>query len=129
MMRRILEKKRRVCLALLFFSSIFLTHTSLADEKDDFKPRLSIKLSGGLSYATVGDINRHLKAFESYLSEMTYYEGGKTKKLHYGSDLEGEIRWDISSKFSLSAGISYIYGENKSYFEWFSSILCGLVET
>jgi len=118
MMSKILTKKRLACLALLFFSLVFLNRTSWADEKENFKSRFSIKLSGGLSYITGGDINRHLKTYDNYLSEMTYYEGGETKIIHYGSDLEGEIRWEISSKFALSAGIGYIYGENKSYFEF-----------
>lgn len=64
------------------------------------------------------DVNTHLEIYDNYLSEMTRYEGSETKTLHYGSDLEGELRWDISSKFSLSVGTGYIYGENKSYFEF-----------
>jgi opacity protein-like surface antigen len=118
MIRRILAKKRRACLAILFFSLIFLNRTSWPAEKGNFKSRFSIKFSGGLGSITGGDINRHLRAYDSYLSEMTYYEGGETKIVHYGSDLEAEIRWDISSKFALSAGIGYIYGDKESYFEF-----------
>ena len=100
-------------------SLVFLNIIVFSSEDiKNFKPGFSVKLSGGLSYFTGGDINRHLKTYDGYLSEMTYYRGGETKTLHFGSDLEGEIRWDISSRFALIAGTGYIYDEEKSYFEF-----------
>jgi len=72
-----------------------------------------------------GDFNRYLKDYDNYLSEMTDYEGGETKTLQYGSDLEGELRWNVNSKFALSVGIGYIFGEEKSYFNYRDSFPFG----
>ena len=50
---------------------------------------------------------------------MTNYEGGKTKTLNnYSSNLEGELRLDISPKFAVSVGIGYMSEKTKSYFEY-----------
>lgn len=103
---------------LLLFLLTFSIRAASAEEGQKFKPRLSIKLSGGLSYFNIGDINNYLKTYDNYLSVMTHYEGGETKTFNYIYDLEGEFRLDIGSKFALSAGIGYISGKNKSYFEY-----------
>jgi opacity protein-like surface antigen len=97
---------------------VFLNRIASSEQRENFKPRFSIKLTGGLGYIGFGDINTHLESYDNYLSERTNYEGGKTKTLHYGSDLEGELRLDISSKFAISIGIGYISGKNKSIFEY-----------
>lgn len=124
MMGKIL--KRGVIWILLLTSLVFLNKIAFSSEDSkNFKPRFSIKLSGGLSGFTGGAINRHLKTYDRYLSEMTYYVGGETKTLHFGSDLEGEIRWDINPRFALVAGTGYIYGEEKSYFEFEGTIPLG----
>jgi len=118
MRRKILTKKRGTIWITLVFSMVFLIRIIYSEERENFNPKFSIKFSGGLNYITGGDINRHLKTYDTYLSEMTYYEGGETKRVHYLSNLEGELRWDISSKYALSVGIGYIHGENESYFEF-----------
>ncbi|MFX0067131.1 MAG: hypothetical protein ACFFC7_33795 [Candidatus Hermodarchaeota archaeon] len=110
-----------VLTSLLFLNRIVFS----SEDSKNFNPRFSIKLSGGLSGFTGGDINRHLKTYDRYLSEMTDYIGGETKTLHFVSDLEGEIRWDINPRFALIAGTGYIYGEEKSYFEFEGSIPFG----
>jgi len=117
-MRSDINEKRGVIWVLLFLSLVFLNRTASSEEREDVKQRFSIKFSGGSGYISVGDINTHLESYDNYLSERTNYEGGKTKTLHYGSDLEGELRLDISSKFAISIGIGYIYGKSKSYFEY-----------
>jgi len=117
--------KRGAIWILLLTSLVFFNRIACSEDSKNFKPRFSIKLSGGLSGFTGGDINRHLKTYDGYLSEMTYYSGGETKTLHFGSDLEGEIRWDINPRFALVAGTGYIYGEEKSYFEFEGSIPFG----
>jgi outer membrane protein W len=104
---------------VLLFVSLFSLHRNLRSEEiATFHPKLSIKLSGGLGCIAGGSINKHLRTYDTYLSEMTDYRGGETKALHLGSDLEGEIRWKISPKFALSAGTGYFFGKNKSYFEF-----------
>jgi len=113
-----INKKRGIIWVLLFFSLVFLNRIASSEERENFKPRFSIKLSGGLGYIGFGDINTHLESYDNYLSEMTNYEGGKTKALHYGSDFEGEFRFDISSKFAIGIGIGFMTGKNKTYFEY-----------
>lgn len=112
-------KKRGIIWAVLFVSLVFLNKITFSEEKEKFKPKFSIRLTGGWGYMGVGDINKHLESYDNHLSEMTNYEGGKTKRLNnYSSDLEGELRLDISPKFAISLGIGYMSEKNKSYFEY-----------
>jgi opacity protein-like surface antigen len=113
-----INKKRGIIWVLLFFSLVFLNRIASSGEREYVKQRFSIKLTGGLSYIGFGDINTHLESYDNYLSERTNYEGGKTKTLHYGSDLEGELRLDINSKFAISIGTGYISEKNKSFLEY-----------
>ncbi len=64
-----------------------------------------------------GDINNHLESYDNYIAKLTDYKGGRIKQIHLVSDLEGELRLDISPKFALSIGTGYIAGKNKSEFE------------
>ena len=103
---------------MLLIALAFLSRVSYSEQRENFKPRFSIKLTGGVGSIYVGDINKHLESFDNYLSGMTNYEAGYTRTLHYVSDLEGEIRLDISSKFAISIGTGFMTGKNKSYFEY-----------
>jgi len=119
MRSKISTKNRGTIWIILFVSLVFLIRIACSEERENFKPKFSIKLMGGLGYLSVGDINRHLESYDNYLSKMTNYEGGKTKKLdNYSSNLEGELRLDISSKFAVSVGIGYMSEKNKSFFEY-----------
>jgi opacity protein-like surface antigen len=118
-MKEIIRIKRRLMFGyLLFFLLTFSNRAASAGEAQNFKPRLNIKLSGGPSYFNIGDVNTYLMTYDTYLSEMTDYRGGEIKTVHHGSDLEAELRWDLNSKFALSAGIGYIYGKNKIIFSF-----------
>lgn len=104
---------------LIVILCLFLCSNSFPGEGENFKPKLSIRLMGGLGYLSVGDINTHLESYDNHLSKMTNYEGGKTKKLNnYSSNLEVELRLDISPKFAVSVGIEYMSEKTKSYFEY-----------
>jgi len=104
---------------LIVILSLLLNRSSFPGEEENFKPKFSIRLMGGWDYMGVGDINTHLESYDAHLSEMTNYEGGRTKKLNnYGSDLEVELRLDISPKFAVSVGIEYMSEKTKSYFEY-----------
>jgi hypothetical protein len=118
MKSKLLTKKRVTFWAILVLSLVFLSRIASPEEGENFEPRLSIKLSSGLSYMLGGDINAHLRSYDNYLSEMTNYEGDKIRRLHYTPELEGELRWDITSKFAVSVGIGYISGKNKSYLKY-----------
>ena len=114
-----MSRKKGTIWLILIVLIVFLSKIAFSEEKENFKPKFSIKLMGGLGYLSVGDINRYLESYDNYLSKMTNYEGGKTKKLdNYSSDLEGELRLDISSKFAVSVGVGYMSEKNKSYFEY-----------
>ncbi len=111
-------KKRIIIWALLFISLTSLSNITYSKEKRD-KLSFSIILTGGQRYTSIGDINKHLENFDSYLSDVTSYEGGKIKKLNNDKKtLEGEIRLDISSKFAIGFGIEGISEKNESRFEF-----------
>ena len=112
------DGSRRLVIWLLTIIFLFIVTDTASPREKKFKPRLSIKLTGGIGYLFVGDINTHLKSYDNYLSHMTPYEGGEMKRLHFGTDLGGELRLDVSPKFALSIGTGYISGKNKSYFEY-----------
>jgi len=101
-----------------FFVLMSLSRIASAGEREDFKPRLSIKLTGGLRYMRVGDINTHIKSFDDFLSRaIPTYRGGKMKVINnYGSDFEGELRLDIGSKFAVGLGVGFISSESNSNF-------------
>ena len=112
------KKIGTICI-LLFVLPVFLNRIAYSGESGIFKPKLSIKLTGGLRYINVGDINNHIESFDNYMSShLSLYEGGKMGKINnYGPDLEGELRLDISSKFAVGVGIGYISGKNESDFQ------------
>ena len=112
------KKIGTICI-LLFVLPVFLNRIAYSGESGIFKPKLSIKLTGGLRYINVGDINNHIESFDNYMSSyLSFYEGGKMGKINnYGPDLEGELRLDISSKFAVGVGIGYISGKNESDFQ------------
>jgi len=116
---KIQAKKIGTIFILLFVLPVFLNRIAYSGESGIFKPKLSIKLTGGLRYINVGDINNHIESFDNYMSSyLSFYEGGKMGKINnYGPDLEGELRLDISSKFAVGVGIGYISGKNESNFQ------------
>ncbi|MDH5468128.1 MAG: hypothetical protein OEY25_11980 [Candidatus Aminicenantes bacterium] len=101
-------------LFLILFSKI-----ARPENRENFKPKLSIKLAAGLCSTRVGDINSHLEDFNDFLSTaLPFYEGSKLEKIdNLSSDLEGELRLNISSKFTIGLGIGYMAGKDKSYFQ------------
>lgn len=104
---------------MLLVSLMSLNKIACSEEKENSKQKLSLILRGGLRYISVGDINKHLEAYDNYFSEMTSYEGGKTKKLNnYRHTLEGELRLDVSSKFAIGVGIEYLSEKDESHFEF-----------
>ncbi|MGB2765120.1 MAG: outer membrane beta-barrel protein [Candidatus Aminicenantaceae bacterium] len=115
----ILTKKKGVIWIILFISLVFLSRITYSEEREKFWSKFSIKLTGGLRYMNVGDINNHLESFDNYMSSgILYYEGGKIEKINnYCLDLEGELRLDISSKFSIGVGIGYLHGQSKNEFQ------------
>jgi len=115
----VFKKKRVITLGLLFISLILFTRIASPKGIESFKPKLSINIKWGPRYISIGDINKHLEAFDNYLSEMTSYEGGKIKGLNnYNKTFEGGLRLDVSSKFAIGVGIEEISEKNESRFEF-----------
>lgn len=110
-----MKKGRAICV-LLFFSLFYLA--TLIYPKENTRSKFSINLKGGLSYITGGDINKYLKTYDDYLIDMTQYEGGEIGRLHFGPELEAELRFNISSKLALNADIGYLSIENRSVLEF-----------
>lgn len=95
---KIKNPKRRVIIWSLVISLAFLAGTTQAQEK--FKPRFSLKLTGGLGYFKWGDINKVLKSLNEILSPKA--TSGEINELNnYRPAWEAEVRVDIAPKFVL----------------------------
>jgi len=111
MMSKILN--RGTVWALLLISLVFLNKSAYPEEKENFKLRLSFKLTGGWAYTSIGDINSHL---ESFNNNETFEEdrrmgsesimGEITKLNNWSSDWEAELRLDISPHFAVGLATS-----------------------
>ncbi|MCK4646415.1 MAG: hypothetical protein KAU46_09195 [Candidatus Aminicenantes bacterium] len=112
-------KKRGAIWLTLVFSMVFLIRIVYSEEKEKFKPKFSIKLTGGLSYVTIGDFNSSLESLYNAFdpaSEDIESRTGEIKKLdNFNPDWEAELRIDISPKFALGISTSgYIHQKNES---------------
>lgn len=113
------KKKRVITLGLLFISLVFFAKIASPKGIESFETKFSINVKWGPRYISIGDINKYLEAFDSYLSEMTNYEGDKIKRLNnYKKTVEGELRLYVSSKFAIGVGIEKISEKNESRFEF-----------
>jgi hypothetical protein len=114
----VFTKKRMIILLLLLASLMFLTRTLQAGEKENFKPRFSIKLTFGRSYLSIGDFNKYLESIND-VSDLYTWESvtGEIKELNnYTYDWEGELRIDISRRFAVGLSTSgSIHRKNESY--------------
>jgi len=116
-------KKQAVALILFIFSYASLTGITQAEERSNFIQRFSIKISSGLSYLTVGDINTFLESEnQRHIDRAQYFNGlkkGELKKVRFGFDSEIELTFDITSRLRIGLGSGFIYGgrESSSGFE------------
>jgi len=111
--------KRLLAILVLSVSCFFVDQPTLAQEKGSYRPKLSLKLSAGPGYMAVGDLNRHITAFDDYMAgSIGFYRGGKMKRIgHLTPDLEGEFRVQFRSRFALALGSGYLSGSNRSDFQ------------
>ena len=100
---------------------MFLSRIALSEEKEKFKPKFSIKLTGGYGYVPLGDINEFLDTRSGLSRKKKIYWPDlfslrdEIKNINYGLNLEGELRINISSKFAIGIGIEYIHAKKESY--------------
>lgn len=99
--------KKAALILFLLFSSFSLS----------FGIDISLKLSGGLSYIKLDDINRSLKGWEELWKKIILsredweFAGGGAGKFNIGYNFEGEIIVSLSPHLAASFGVGLIYGE------------------
>ncbi|UCC40000.1 MAG: hypothetical protein JSV96_00630 [Candidatus Aminicenantes bacterium] len=99
--------KKAALILFLLFSSF-----SLSSGID-----ISLRLSGGLCYLKLNDINRAIKGWEESWKKTTIsregweFAGGEAAKFNIGYDFDGEIMVSISPHLAASFGVGLIYGE------------------
>lgn len=108
-----MAEKRWIFGALLLVLFVFLSRIACSEERENFKPKLSIKLTGGWHHVAIGDINSHLESFNnSYdfeyarLNNPESISGEITQLNNHIYDWEAELRMDISYKFALGISTS-----------------------
>lgn len=113
MVGRTPNKKRVSTWIFLFFLLAFLNKMASPEEKDNFKPKYSIKLTCGMGYSAIGDMNKTLESFNNnYMFELARLNtpdliNGEIVALENKNlDLEAEFRLHISPKIALSFATS-----------------------
>ncbi|MDH5466318.1 MAG: hypothetical protein OEY25_02755 [Candidatus Aminicenantes bacterium] len=108
-----LNEKRTSAWILLFFLLAFLNKIATPEEKDNFKPKYSIKLTCGMGYSAIGDINKTLESFNNNsrfesarLNTPDLINGEIVALENRNLDLEAEFRLHISPKIALSFATS-----------------------
>lgn len=103
-----MEKAKKASLILfLLFSSYSLS----------FGIDISLKLSGGLCYIKLDDLNQSMKSWEELWKKRTLssedweFAGGGAGIFNVAYDIEGEIMLSLSPHLAASFGVGLIYGE------------------
>jgi len=108
-----MRKKRLMTLILfslfLVFPLALLTVTqAYSQEVSRFRPGFHLKLTGGFTQSTIGDMNDHLNSMNNYF--MDYYgnlASGQIRSLtSEKSDFQLELMWDFSRKLSVGIATS-----------------------
>ena len=102
-------KKRGAIWLTLVFSMVFLIRIVYSEEKEKFKPKFSIKLTGGWgSTLAIGDVNDCLESFNNN-EAFVYY------RKYLPDRIEGEIKtldnrtshWEVELRFDLTPRIGF----------------------
>jgi len=111
-------KEQAIALVLLIFSLVFFTSLAQAKEKLNFIQRFSIKMSSGLSYFKIGDINTHMESGNvMHLDHAQYFNGtrkGELKNIELGLNSEIELTFDITSRLRIYFSSGYVYAKKES---------------
>lgn len=103
---------------LFLIISFFIINLNLKvytspEEKDNFKPKYSIKLTCGMGYSVIGDINKTLESFNNNfifesarINTPDLINGEIIALENKNLDLEAEFRLHISPKIALSFATS-----------------------
>lgn len=117
-----IARKKWIFGALLLVSLTFFSRIVYSEEGKNFKPKFSIKLTGGLGYVKFGDINLSLgsvnnnEVFEYWRKNDPERVDGKIKKLNsWINDWEIELRIDITPEIAVGIATSgAIHRKNES---------------
>ena len=109
-------------LIILLFFFPFLIQSAYPEEEKPFKPRFSIKITGGSAYMSLGDINEYLDSKLKFSTEdaerhwpvyYSYTDG--IENIHYGLNFEGDLRINIVLNFSIGISTGLIDARKESY--------------
>jgi len=102
-------------LGLVFFLFLFFSIRGISNAE-----KFSIKLSGGMSYLAVGDVNEGVKGYFNVIRDgsinppgLSVVEG-EAKPIHFGLDFEGDIIINFTPKIGIGFGAGYIQGARTS---------------
>ncbi len=123
-------------LITLSFFILFLIQSAYPEEKKPFKPRFSVKLTGGLGYVAAGDINKVLgsvnDSFKDARENNQQSVVGEIRKLNsWTPDWEAELRMDLSARFGVGIATSGAFernGESSLTFTYYNYTDSGLAK-
>lgn len=103
---------------------MFLSGKAEAQERFNFKKRLSFKLNSGYSYLNIGDVNTWIESQNNYYVTDALRRNASLPEqfetLHSGLSFGGEVLIDLTSKWAVAFGIEHIYMKNKSSLTYIS---------
>jgi hypothetical protein len=101
---------------IIFFLCVcplFLMITAISSYSQINEKKVDLKISGGLSYLTVGDWNTSNQGWLNSGKDLSDFTGGSIsgeyKTLHWGLEVAGDFLFDLSSQLAASLGIGYIW--------------------
>ena len=106
-----MSRKKRFTLVVCLLFLLFLPGLSKAE-------KFGVKLSSGMSYILVGDVNEGVKGVIDYLRNLSTLYGnsveGEAKPIHLGFDFEGDIIINLTPRVGIGFGVGYIQGAKTS---------------
>jgi opacity protein-like surface antigen len=106
-------RKRGLLSIALLLQILFLARPTEAE-------KFGLKLSGGINYLTVGDVNRGVKGEIDFRKEwlITVDPGtsveAKARPVHLGFDFEGDVIINLTSRIGIGLGVGYIQAARTS---------------
>ena len=106
-----MSRKKRFTLVACLLLLLLLPGLSKAE-------KFAVKLSGGMNYQLVGDVNEGVKGVIDYLRDLSTLYGdsveGEAKPIHLGFDFEGDIIINLTPRVGIGFGVGYIQAAKTS---------------
>ena len=97
---------KKLCLLVMGF--FFLTAPMLASPSG-----FSLKVGGGMSYFSVGELNSVLTDWDRYIRVINQNIGGEMKAFHFGADFAVEAVYHLSPKIGVGLAVGYGWAQKK----------------